>query len=187
MLRQKGFQQRQHPAVGYLGANPGHQGLVRDRVKIAAQIDIDHVGVTRLQQVIRTPQGVLASSVRTEAVAMLGKVPFEERFQHVPQCRLDDPVAPGDTVTLRFTIDNVHPTDDATNTFFTDSLSAVLSGLAATGPATLDTCGGTLSSTTLLTYTGGSVASGNACTIEVPVLVPAAAADGFVYQKLISR
>ena len=91
---------------------------------------------------------------------------------------IGDPVIAGDTVTLRFTIANVHPTDDATITFFTDSLSSALSGLAATGPATLDTCGGALSGTSALTYIGGSVMSGMTCTIEVPVLVPVGAADG---------
>ena len=90
---------------------------------------------------------------------------------------VDDPVIAGDTVTLRFTIENIHPTDDATITFFTDSLSTALSGLAATGPPSVNTCGGTLSGTTFLTYVGGSVLSEQTCTIEVEVLVPAAAAD----------
>ena len=91
---------------------------------------------------------------------------------------LDDPVIAGDTVTLRFAIDNIHPTEDATITFFTDTLSASLPGLAATGPATVDTCGGALSGTTTLIYVGGSVLSGQSCTIEVDVLVPPGAADG---------
>ena len=89
-----------------------------------------------------------------------------------------NPVIPGDSTTLRFTIDNVHPMDDATITFFTDNLSASLSGLAATGGATMDTCGGSLSGTTFLVYSGGSVQSGTSCLIEVEVSVPAGAADG---------
>ena len=97
---------------------------------------------------------------------------------------LDDPAIPGDTVTLRFTIDNVHPDDDATITSFTDNLGGpvgtggALTGLAATGGPTTNTCGGALAGTTSLTYSGGSVMSGTSCTIEVPVLVPAGAADG---------
>ncbi len=96
---------------------------------------------------------------------------------------LDAPVIPGDTVTLRFTIDNVHPTDDATTISFTDNLGAfggALAGLAATDPPTTNTCGGALVGTTSLTYSGGSVMSGMSCTIEVPVLVPLVplAADG---------
>ena len=91
---------------------------------------------------------------------------------------LDDPVFPGETTTLRFTVDNVHPTDDATITFFTDSLSSVLPGLAATGGATVNTCGGSLSGTSSLLYSGGSVLSGQSCAIEVDVLVPASAPNG---------
>ncbi|WP_170941089.1 beta strand repeat-containing protein, partial [Antarctobacter heliothermus] len=91
---------------------------------------------------------------------------------------LTNPVIAGETTTLRFSIENLHPTDDATITFFTDNLQTNLSGLAGTGPASLDTCGGSLSGTTFLIYTGGSVLSGQTCTIEVEVQVPAAAADG---------
>ncbi|MFK8013269.1 MAG: hypothetical protein AB8B80_14615, partial [Marinicellaceae bacterium] len=91
---------------------------------------------------------------------------------------INNPVIAGDTTTLRFTIENIHPTDDATISLFTDNLAANLAGLTATGPASLDTCGGALSGTTFLIYVGGSVLSGQSCTIEVGVLVPAAAADG---------
>lgn len=91
---------------------------------------------------------------------------------------LTNPVIAGQTTTLRFTIDNISPTDDATTIDFDDNLAQNLSGLAATGPATQDTCGGSLTGTTFLVYTGGSVLSGQSCTIEVEILVPAAAADG---------
>ncbi|MBT54267.1 MAG: hypothetical protein CMF72_12835 [Mameliella sp.] len=91
---------------------------------------------------------------------------------------VDTPVIAGETTTLRFSIENVHPTDDATITVFTDNLAANLSGLAATGPVSTDTCGGSLSGTTFLIYTGGSVLSGQTCIIEVEVLVPASAPDG---------
>lgn len=91
---------------------------------------------------------------------------------------LTDPAIAGDTITLRFSIENQSPTDDATITLFTDNLQAELAGLAATGTPTFDDCGGTLSGTTFLTYTGGGVLAGDTCTIEVPVLVPAGAADG---------
>ena len=95
---------------------------------------------------------------------------------------LDDPVIPGGTTTLRFTIENTSPnaTDDATGIFFTDSLSAVISGLAATGTPLSDPCGigSSLSGTTFLIFEGGSVAIGESCTIDVEVSVPAGAADG---------
>ncbi len=93
---------------------------------------------------------------------------------------IDDPVIPGQTATLRFTIDNSSPTLGATDIFFTDNLSAVLSGLAAVAPLPTTPCGAgsSLSGTTPLVFTGGEVAANSSCTFDVTVQVPAAAADG---------
>ena len=94
---------------------------------------------------------------------------------------MGDPVIPGDTVTLRFTIENVHPTDDPTSiVVFTDNLDDVLPGLTATvSPPAGNTCGGSFDGgTSVLIYTGGSVMTGMTCTIEVEVLVPVGAPDG---------
>ena len=89
----------------------------------------------------------------------------------------DDPVPPGGTVTLRFTIANNNPMVAATGIAFTDDLNAALSGLAATGlPAAA--CGGTIGGTTLLSFTGGTLAGGASCTFSVTVQVPAAVAAG---------
>lgn len=118
-----------------------------------------------------TVEGLPAISAPASDVLNVAGLVFSKEF-------LGDPAIPGETVTLRFTIGNIHPTDDATITFFTDTLSATLPGLAATGPPTVNTCGGTLSGTTSLVYVGGSVMSGMSCNIEVPVLVPLGAADG---------
>jgi len=91
---------------------------------------------------------------------------------------LTDPVIPGGTTTLRFTITNAATGGDATSISFFDSLTATLSGLAATGGVSVNTCGGSLVGTTFLIYSLGSLSSGQTCTIEVPVLVPLAAATG---------
>ncbi|MCP4897642.1 MAG: DUF4175 domain-containing protein, partial [bacterium] len=95
---------------------------------------------------------------------------------------LGDPVVPGDAVPLRFTIENTHPTEDATDIDFTDNLAAVLPGvpdLSATLPPVTNTCGGADSGgPTSLNYAGGSLLTGLTCTIEYDVLVPAGAADG---------
>ena len=40
-----------------------------------------------------TPQRVFASPSRTKAVRTFGEVPFEDRFDHIPQRRLDDAVS----------------------------------------------------------------------------------------------
>ncbi len=128
--------------------------------------------------VAATVDGVAATSAPAEDDLKVAGLVFTKEF-------LGDPVIAGDTVTLRFTIDNVHPTDDADIILFTDNLGdggGTLSGLAATGPPSVNTCGGTLSGTTSLTYLGGAgspdVASEDDCTIEVELLVPAGAADG---------
>ncbi len=118
-----------------------------------------------------TGAGATRTFAPAEADLSVAGISFTKEF-------IGDPVIAGDTLPLRFTIENQHPTDDATITFFTDSLSTTLAGLAATGGATTDTCGGSLSGTTFLIYVGGSVTAGSSCEIEVPVLVPPASADG---------
>ncbi len=95
---------------------------------------------------------------------------------------LDDPVIAGDTVMLRFTLENSspNPTEDATDISFTDSLSAALPGLTVDPgslPPAVNTCGGTLSGTNFLIYSNGSLTVGSTCTIEVEVDVPLSAED----------
>ncbi len=111
----------------------------------------------------------------------------------------DDPVLAGDTATLEFTITNPNVMFDATEVTFFDSLSftgftsvtllssgvvpafsvaAVLPGLAVSGALPSSPCGGTITGTTLLTFTGGFVASGTSCTFSVTVLVPGGTVDG---------
>ncbi|MCP4663082.1 MAG: IPTL-CTERM sorting domain-containing protein [bacterium] len=121
--------------------------------------------------VTATVAGATATSGPASDTLRLAGMNFTKEF-------LGDQVIAGETVTLRFTIENLSSTDAATITSFTDNLAAALPALAATGAPSSDTCGGTLTGTTSLTYTGGGVAAGSTCTIEVPVLVPAAAADG---------
>lgn len=125
--------------------------------------------------------GGLAAAVQTntaasDSIEVLDALPAEPlSFTHE---YLTNPSFPGEAGTLRYTIANPHPTDDATLTFFTHSLSSVVSSLAATGPATLDTCGGTASAGSFLTYVGGAVTAGTSCVIEVPILMPAGSSDG---------
>lgn len=115
-----------------------------------------------------TVDGSPTSSTGATDVLNIAGLDFTKEF-------LNDPVIAGEIVTLRFTIENVHPTDDATNIQFSDDLTAVLPGvpdLTAILPETINSCGGTLSGTTSLSYSGGSLTSGSQCTIEVDILVP---------------
>jgi uncharacterized repeat protein (TIGR01451 family) len=100
---------------------------------------------------------------------------------------IDDPVIPGDLVTLRYTLDNTS-TEDATITFFTDNLNGIVPGLAAEAPLPVALCGSgaSLSGTTFLIYTGGLVAAGTTCSFDVNCRVPAGAAPG-EYSHIPSR
>nr|WP_240451272.1 hypothetical protein [Wenzhouxiangella sp. XN201] len=98
---------------------------------------------------------------------------------------IDDPTAAGGTVTLQFTINNAHPTEPATDVAFTDDLDAALSGLQAVGTP-IGACGGTLSGTSLLTFSGGNVAAASFCTFSVTLQVPAAVPSGTTATNITS-
>jgi len=83
----------------------------------------------------------------------------------------DDPVAPGDTVNLRFTLNNLETSQAVSDIAFTDDLDAALSGLVATGlPAAA--CGGTVSGTSTISLASASLAAGGSCTFDVTLQVP---------------
>ncbi|MEM7483316.1 MAG: IPTL-CTERM sorting domain-containing protein [Acidobacteriota bacterium] len=94
----------------------------------------------------------------------------------------DDPVSPGDPVTLEFSIFNADADDAITGISFTDDLDAALSGLVATGLPLNNVCGAgsQISGTSTLSFTGGSLAAGSSCTFQVTLQVPAGAALGTV-------
>ncbi len=80
-------------------------------------------------------------------------------------------VAVGGTATLTFTIDNSGSTLPATSLAFTDNLPAGAQ-VAATPSASTTCTGGALTATggtAAISYTGGSVAAGDTCTIDVNV------------------
>ncbi len=93
---------------------------------------------------------------------------------------VDDPVAPGGSVSLELTIRNLDRGSAATGIEFTDDLDAALSGLAATGLPLDDVCGdgSSLSGTGVLTLSGGQLPAEGVCTFSVSLLVPATAAAG---------
>ncbi len=100
----------------------------------------------------------------------------------------DDPVVPGGTVTLEFTLEHSpNALNAATDISFTDDLNAALTGLTANLPPSHDPpCGAGSSLTgsagdTLLTLMGGALAAGESCTFSVTLDVPAdAASDTYI-------
>ena len=94
---------------------------------------------------------------------------------------IDDPVAPGDTVTLQFTIvNNEENPFAASDITFTDDLTAALPGLTAVGLPSFGDCGAgsQLSGTTSLSFTSGSLAEGESYTFAVTLQVPSEAVPG---------
>ncbi|MDJ0837801.1 MAG: DUF11 domain-containing protein [Acidobacteriota bacterium] len=87
------------------------------------------------------------------------------------------PAAPGDQIDLEITLSNSDLVNSVTGIGFTDDLDAALTGLVATG-LPISVCGGTLSGTGLLTFTGGVLAADSDCTITVTLDVPVGATGG---------
>ncbi|HSR53349.1 MAG TPA: hypothetical protein VLV83_21190 [Acidobacteriota bacterium] len=91
---------------------------------------------------------------------------------------IDDPVGPGDVVTLRFSIDNLDPGRSITDIEFTDDLDAVFSGLVSVSGVLTDVCGmgSQLSGVSLLSLTGGNLTPAgtisDSCTFDVTLQVP---------------
>jgi len=87
---------------------------------------------------------------------------------------IDNTVAPGGSVNLKFTIENLDQVNVASDLSFTDDLGAALSGLVATGLPVSNVCGAgsMISGTSLLTFTGGTLPAGGMCEIDVTVMAP---------------
>ena len=87
-----------------------------------------------------------------------------------------NPVRPGETTMLNFTLTNFDRDFDATNVSFTDDLNAMLSGATVTGTPVIVNCGGgSISGTSLLSFSGGTIPPNSSCSISVEVQIPAGA------------
>ncbi|CAM2065570.1 IPTL-CTERM sorting domain-containing protein [Sulfidibacter corallicola] len=94
----------------------------------------------------------------------------------------DDPVLPGGTVTLEYTISlDADAPASATNISFTDDLDSFISGMTATGLPQTDICGAgsSLTGTSTISFSGGTLAPGDSCSFSVQVQVPNDALPGF--------
>ena len=93
---------------------------------------------------------------------------------------LDDPVPPGGSIDLRFTLLNRNGGEAATDVNFTDDLDAALPGLVATGLPATGVCGtgSTLSGTSTLSLSGGRLPARSQCSFDVTLQVPAGAMPG---------
>ena len=144
-----------------------------------ARVDIKAAAVGLAENVsgelLSTPGGPQVSSgFATDSIEVTAdELVFQKDF-------IDDPVLPGATVVLEFSILNTNRSDSATGITFTDDLDAVLSGLVAVDTPVVDPCGGgsLLSGTSLLTLADGSLGPGEGCSFSVTLQVPAATPPG---------
>ena len=65
---------------------------MRNGVEVTLQIGIDHMDEAGLEQLIDSSQRIFASATTAETIAVFGKVPFEDRFNHVHNRGLNNPV-----------------------------------------------------------------------------------------------
>jgi uncharacterized repeat protein (TIGR01451 family) len=88
-------------------------------------------------------------------------------------------VAPGGSVTLTFDLTNLDTVDSATDIALTDDLDAMLTGLVASSLPT-DPCGSgsSLSGSSTLTLSGGTLAARSSCSFDVTLTVPGGATPG---------
>ncbi|MEO1085667.1 MAG: hypothetical protein AAFY88_15615, partial [Acidobacteriota bacterium] len=130
----------------------------------------------RSGELTSTPAGPLRSSgfaVAQLDVTETGPLIASKAF-------LGDAVNPGGDVVLEFTLLNTDRFNAATDVSFTDDLDATLTGLVATGLPLSDVCGAgsTLSGTSTLLLSGGTLPSGGSCTFSVTLSVPAGVTAG---------
>ena len=134
------------------------------------------------------PAGTVAVNTTSQLTGSIGGLPVTAdpatdtlRIEAVTVTKsFDTDAAPGGTVALSFTVDNLDPSTALTNLAFSDDLDAVLSGLVATGLPVTDVCGAgsQISGTSFLTLTGASLPPGGSCTWTIPLQIPTAAAAG---------
>jgi hypothetical protein len=116
---------------------------------------------------------VLVGATASATLEVVGSLSFSKTFT-------DDPVQPGQTATLEFTITNHEVAQAATAITFTDNLNATLAGLAAVGLPDNDVCGAgsLLTGANLVALTAGSLPPGGSCTFSVTLQVPVLATAG---------
>jgi hypothetical protein len=140
-------------------------------------VDVDAIGAGSQENVtddlsISYDGATFLPAGKAESILIINKENL-----HIQKSFINDPAPLGGTVDLQFTINNFTRTENATNIAFTDDLDAVLTGLVATG-LPVSACGGTLSGTSTISLTGGTLAAEGSCTFTVTCPIPAGGTAG---------
>ena len=142
----------------------------------SCSIALDVVGVFPSNGVTVTElDGAVSAIAQLEVKAnVVNGIIFSKSFSQ-------NPVAPGDETVLTYSITNFDRSQNLSNISFTEDLNAALSGLIANGLPII-TCGGgnftTSGSGDVLTFSGGTLSAGQACTFSVNLTVPPGAVGG---------
>jgi hypothetical protein len=154
------------------------QGSPPCTINVTLQVPVgapngSHINTTSILSAIIGGSGTSLDPATDELVIDPNQLQLTKEFTN-------DPVAPGDTVNLRFTIDNLDVGQAASAVAFTDDLSNALAGLVATG-LPFAACGGTVAAipdASTIDFSGGILGPGGQCQFDVSVSVPGAAAAG---------
>ncbi|MCP4902224.1 MAG: DUF11 domain-containing protein, partial [bacterium] len=125
-----------------------------------------------------TTSAVIASVLGVDTMSSPASADLQVAGLTLTQDFTDDPVMPGGTVTVRYTLDNASSTSSAEDIQFLHNLNNVVSGLTATVLPGVDPCGAgsSVTGTNLLIFQGGILAAETSCSFDVTLQVPAAAA-----------
>ena len=154
-------------------------GFVSGESSCSVRVDVTTVSAGQLKNVT----GELTSQSGLSLTRSSGKASavLTVQTEFLTKSFTDDPIVPGGTGTLQFTITNFDRANSATSIAFTDNLNTTLSGLIATVPPTPNPpcgAGSTLTGTSVLTFSGGNLPPEGSCTFSVAVTVPGAATPG---------
>ncbi len=91
----------------------------------------------------------------------------------------DDPVLPGDNVTVEFTLTNLDPNWPAESVAFTTDFGAAIPGATLVGLPSME-CNGTVADLGggLMDFSGGLIPAGGSCTFSVTLQIPASTPYG---------
>ena len=164
---------------GFVTANPGEDFIQLVSGNVPAQ-DSCSITVDVFAQSPGLKQNLSSDLASSAGNSGFATAALQVDFEVLTKVFIDNPVIPGDTTTLEFTITNTDRSDTLTGLTFTDDLDAALSGLSAVGPTPLVPCGAgsSLSGSSVLNFSGGNLAPGASCTFEVELQVPAGAVPG---------
>lgn len=165
--------------VGNLTANSGESTISLSQGLVAAG-EVCTIVVDVFAETPGLKQNVTSDLTSTGGNSGFAADALQVNFEPLTKVFTDNPTVPGGSATLEFTIVNTDRDFALTNLTFTDDLDATLSGLTATDTPLVDPCGAgsSLTGTSVLTLTGGTLAPGDSCTFSVQLAVPGDATPG---------